>query len=158
MGRTIPIAGVSLLFLLTGLRLEGQFVPPTFSRSIDPQYDSSLKNYFVDPVMVTVIVDDQGNPFSLDSASPLPANVVRAIANARFIPGTQNGQPVPVSTRLIFGVRRPLDFFFSIAPRPSTDDPSTMEKAVKEGWGLQARCDLRVCRVRTVRRDWRTGG
>jgi hypothetical protein len=43
---------------------------------------------------VEVVIDQQGVPFSVKSATSLPDNVVQALAKWRFRPGRRNGAPV----------------------------------------------------------------
>jgi len=126
----------SALFVLS-IQTHGQLKPATLLRNIEPKYADSMKDYLVDPVAIKLVVDEKGIPFSLESSTALPPNIVRAVAEAKFAPATQNGKTVAVSTTVTMQVRWPYSHFQSVEDRPSTGDPKVWGQLERAGWSLK---------------------
>jgi purine nucleosidase len=108
-----------LLWLLTGGISRAQVVAPQVIQKVEPQDDPDLKSYLIDPTRVEVTVDDAGDPVFLRSTVGLPDNVVRALAQWRFRPGTKDGQRVGFVVFADAQVRRPIDRYLRIATNRS---------------------------------------
>jgi hypothetical protein len=83
--------------------------PPVVTRKVDAEYPPEMaKSYLLENVAVHMGIGPDGAPFDLNAVAPLPDNVVRALAQWRFQPGTRGGQPVAYSIGLNVRVHRPI--------------------------------------------------
>jgi hypothetical protein len=76
------------------LRGQDRFQAPVVESQVQPQYPANLKSFLIESARVEMVIDQQGVPFSVKSATSLPDNVVQALAKWRFRPARRNGAPV----------------------------------------------------------------
>ena len=113
---------------------------PVATRKVNAEYPPELAtSYIVDTVAVRMTVAPDGTPWDLNAVAPLPDNVVRALAQWRFDPGTHDGQPVAFTVGLNVPVRRPITHALELSLRRRW---STWNKeindAIKAGAALDA--------------------
>src|ERR1700691_1945986 len=82
-------------------------------------------------------IGPDGAPFELDAVAPLPDNVVRALVQWRFQPGTRDGQPAAYAIGLNVPIHRPITagMEFSLRRRWSTMNKE-IKDAIKAGTAL----------------------
>jgi TonB family protein len=87
-------------------------VAPVLSASVLPKYTAqAMRDKIQGDVIVEVIVNPDGSvgktrvAISLDPIDGLDANALDAAQQYRFVPGTLNGQPVPVLVTLSLSFR-----------------------------------------------------
>jgi hypothetical protein len=124
------------MILVLSLQAYAQIVPPTIVQRVDPGYDASITNYVLDPAVVKVVIDEHGNPYSLDSITSLPDNVVVALSKWKFRPGTKDGKTVPFTVPVSLAIRRRMDELGQLAIRPSSTDFGAWEAAISDGLKL----------------------
>ncbi|MGA2715281.1 MAG: hypothetical protein ABSG41_19445 [Bryobacteraceae bacterium] len=86
--RAGPFLSFTLLVLLhaDSLPAQQQFEPPVPEKQLQPEYPADLKSFLIYPAKVEMVIDREGNPFSLKATSSLPDNVVEALSRWRFRP------------------------------------------------------------------------
>jgi hypothetical protein len=94
-------------------------VAPVASQKTEPEYPPDLKAFLVDPARIEVQVDEKGKPFALRSASSLPDNVVQALADWRFTPGTKDGKRASFNVFLNVPIRRSMGQYLAHSSRSS---------------------------------------
>ena len=79
------------------------------TKQVEPAYPPESSSWLVDPLVVEMVIDDSGTPYSVRSSAGIPDNVVRALMQWEFRPGKRNGKNAPFEMRLTIAVRKPLD-------------------------------------------------
>jgi hypothetical protein len=88
------------------------------TRKVNVEYPAEMgKSYILENVAVRMAIGPDGAPFDLNAVAPLPDNVVRALEQWRFQPGTRDGQPIAYSIGLNVPVRRPINRVMELSLR-----------------------------------------
>ncbi|MGA2737521.1 MAG: energy transducer TonB, partial [Bryobacteraceae bacterium] len=114
--------------------------PPVATRKVEAEYPPEMaKSYVLENVSVRMAIGPDGAPFDLNAVGSLPDNVVRALEQWRFQPGTRDGQPASYAIGLNVPVRRPITRImeFSLRRRWLTMDKE-IKDAIKAGAALDA--------------------
>ena len=82
-------------------RIGGSVRPPTLTYQVDAEFsEEARKAKFAGNVVVSLIVDEHGNPTHVHAVSDvgmgLGDKAVEAVRQYKFKPATENGKPVPV--------------------------------------------------------------
>lgn len=85
---------------------QDRFQAPVVESQVQPQYPANLKSFLIESARVEVVIDQQGVPFSVKSATSLPDNVVQALAKWRFRPARGNGAPVGYRVGILVPIHR----------------------------------------------------
>jgi hypothetical protein len=75
----MPISG--------SLRGQDRSEPPVVEKPGSASVSGNLKSFLIEQARTEVVIDQQGVPSSVKSATSLPDNVVQALAKWRFRPG-----------------------------------------------------------------------
>lgn len=110
------------MLLTVALQLgSSQVVAPVATRQIQPEYPADFKAFLIDPARIEVQVDEKGEPFALRSLSSLPDNVVRALFNWRFTPGTKNGHRASFNLYLNLPIQRRISQYLEHSSRSALE-------------------------------------
>ena len=114
--------------------------PPVPIHQPEPEWSPELsQSYLIDPINVTMVIDDHGVPFSLSAGGTLPDNVIDALSQWRYRPAKKNGESVPFSLSLVVPVRTSWDVSNARSlRRRSYFISQTVDKALHSGTGLDA--------------------
>lgn len=112
-------ACILLLSLAQAGSLTAQTVLPEAVQKVEPEDDPNLAHPLTDPTRVEVTVDALGNPVFLRSTVELPDNVVHALAQLRFRPGTVDGNKAGFAMFVDARVKRSSDRYLATAFRQS---------------------------------------
>jgi len=82
---------------------------PVAEKQVEPVYPDDLKSFLVEPVRVEVVIDEQGIPFALKSATGIPDNVVQALSAWRFHPARMNGKAAASAVAVLIPIHRSMD-------------------------------------------------
>jgi TonB family protein len=82
-------------------RIGGGVSPPQLIAKVEPEYsEEARKAKFQGTVVLTVVVDEKGNPRDLKVLRPLGLGLdqkaIEAVEKWRFKPGMKDGRPVAV--------------------------------------------------------------
>jgi TonB family protein len=97
------------MLLFGSLHAQDQIEAPVAESRVQPQYPANLKSFLIEPARVEVVIDQQGVPFSLKSATSLPDTVVEALAKWRYRPARRNGVPVGYRLTILVPIHRPIE-------------------------------------------------
>jgi hypothetical protein len=97
------------ILLLGTLCAQEQIQPPVLEKQVEPDYPADLKLFLIEPTRVEMVVNQEGIPFSLKSATGLTDNVVQALAKWRFRPARKNGAFVASAVTIFVPIHRPIE-------------------------------------------------
>ena len=100
--------GVSVLFAAVRLIQAQNVTAPVPIHQVQPEWGADLtQGYLEDITQVELVVDPEGNPYSLKGT--LPDNVVMALSRWRFQPGKKDGRPAAFSIVIKVPLRRTIN-------------------------------------------------
>ena len=82
---------------------------PVIEKQVQPEYPPELKSFLIEPARVSLVIDQEGAPFSVKSTTSLPDNVVQAFSKWRFRPARKNGAAAASMVTVLVPIHRPVE-------------------------------------------------
>jgi len=118
--------------------------PPRLTHKVEPEYSPLARAYHIQgSVVFRIIVDEHGLPRDIHVVSPLgfglDEKAEEAIQKWRFVPGTKDGEPVPVIAQVEVNFRFPSIWFNEKAERRRTSFNVALKTLIDPGTPVKDR-------------------